>query len=56
MEMILVTCDADNYASARVIEKCGGRLDSVVRSPRSAKEVCRYWIDLSSGPGETGRQ
>jgi len=53
MENVLVTCNADNPASARVIEKCGGVLDSTVRSPESAKEVCRYWIDLRRGPGHT---
>jgi predicted acetyltransferase len=56
MEKVLVTCDADNLASARVIEKCGGALDSTVPPPSSVKHVCRYWIDLSSGARETGGQ
>jgi predicted acetyltransferase len=47
---ILVTCDDDNLASARVIEACGGVLEGVVphwdadQPPRR-----RYWITGSAG-------
>ena len=54
MERLLVTCDADNLASGRVIEKCGGRFHSTAQSPWSAKDVCRYWIDLRRWSGQTG--
>jgi len=41
----LVTCTDDNHASARVIEKCGGTLETVVTGDDGAFR--RYWIDLS---------
>jgi predicted acetyltransferase len=44
MERIRVTCDADNAASARVIEKNGGMLDGEVMSARSGKMIRQYWI------------
>jgi predicted acetyltransferase len=40
---VLVTCDVDNTASSSVIERCGGLLDSVVRSA-AGRSVKRYWI------------
>ena len=39
IEPVLVTCDEDNLASARTIEKGGGQLEDVRRGKR------RYWID-----------
>lgn len=45
-DRILVTCDDDNAASARVIEKNGGVRDSDSVSPWSGKRVRRYWIAL----------
>lgn len=47
LERVLVTCDSDNFASARVIEKNGGRLEDQRRSHHTGKLVSRYWIDLS---------
>lgn len=43
MSRVLVTCDVDNAASARVIEKCGGQLEDI----RSDEDgfVKRYWIE-----------
>ncbi len=41
---ILVTCDDDNTASAAVIERCGGELDSLVTREHDGKPVRRYWI------------
>jgi predicted acetyltransferase len=41
---VLVTCDDDNAASARIIEGAGGRLENVVGPDGQRK--CRYWIDL----------
>ena len=43
----LLTCDDDNHASARVIEKCGGILQDTVYSPRHRRPHRRYWIELA---------
>ncbi len=43
---VLVTCDIDNDASARVIEKCGGVLEDVRSIPGFPKPKRRYWITL----------
>ncbi|MCU1371025.1 MAG: family N-acetyltransferase [Ilumatobacteraceae bacterium] len=45
IERVLVTCDDDNVASAAMIERCGGILDSVVQSAAGPAPVRRYWID-----------
>ena len=47
LERVLVTCDTDNVASARVIEANGGVLEDV----RGVKR--RYWIE--TGPLPAGR-
>jgi predicted acetyltransferase len=44
VERVLVTCDDDNLASAAVIERCGGRFDSLSRA-EDGHAVRRYWID-----------
>jgi len=46
MERALVTCQPHNKASARVIEKNGGRLADVVTDEESGTLNARYWIDL----------
>lgn len=46
LEKVLVTCDTDNIASARVIEKNRGVLKDRVVSYVTGKQVNRYWIDL----------
>ncbi len=43
---VLVTCDADNIGSARIIQKNGGLLASESVSHTSGQLVSRYWIDL----------
>jgi predicted acetyltransferase len=43
---VLVTCDTDNIASARIIEKNGGVLSGYGISPRNRIQVSQYWIDL----------
>lgn len=45
VDRVLVTCDDDNTGSIAVIERCGGRLDSVIRISSQAVPVRRYWID-----------
>jgi predicted acetyltransferase len=44
VDRALVTCDADNPASAAVITKLGGRLEAV-REDRDGTRRLRYWID-----------
>lgn len=45
IDRVLVTCDDDNAGSITVIERCGGKLDSVIRTASSATLKRRYWID-----------
>lgn len=42
----LVTCDDDNLASARTIERNGGVLEDVRVAPGGGPPKRRYWIDL----------
>lgn len=44
---LLITCDKDNLASAKIIEKNGGKLENQVRSRTSGVLVSRYWISLN---------
>jgi predicted acetyltransferase len=46
LDRALVTCDTDNAASARIIQKNGGVLENEVISDISGKLVSRYWIEL----------
>ena len=46
LDRLLVTCDTDNAASVRVIEKNGGVLENQLISNRSGKMISRYWIAL----------
>jgi predicted acetyltransferase len=41
---VLVTCDDSNVASATVIERCGGVLDSVAYFDDGRPPTRRYWI------------
>jgi len=43
---VVLTCDDDNIASWRVMEKNGGVLDSRDVSPIDGKPIRRYWIAL----------
>jgi predicted acetyltransferase len=43
---VLITCDTDNPASARIIEKNGGVLENEVRSRETGKMKRRYWVTL----------
>ena len=42
---VRITCDADNIASIRVIEKNGGTLDAEVHSLERETLIRQYWID-----------
>jgi len=46
LRRVLVTCDADNFASRRIIEKNGGMLSGQAISPRTGVPVLQYWIEL----------
>jgi predicted acetyltransferase len=46
LETVLVTCDDDNVASWRTIERNGGSLADRVVSARTGKLHRRYWIRL----------
>ena len=46
LERVLLTCDADNPASRRVILKSGGVLDAVVEDPELRVPKERYWIGI----------
>lgn len=46
LERVLITCDKDNLASARVIQKNGGKLESETISKRRGKMKQLYWIKL----------
>jgi len=49
IDRVLVTCDARNIASAGVIRKCGGVLDSETFSPAANRVTSRYWIQTTAG-------
>lgn len=53
LEKVLITCDAENTASAGVILKNGGVLASQSVSIQTGKLTSRYWIELSKSP-QTG--
>jgi predicted acetyltransferase len=42
---VLVTCNADNHRSRRVIERNGGAFDRYTTSLKSGKQVMRFWIE-----------
>jgi predicted acetyltransferase len=46
LNRVLLTCDADNVASAKIIEKNGGGLQAQAVSKRSGKLISRYWIEF----------
>lgn len=46
LRRVFITCDADNVASAKVIEKNGGELHGQVISKRSGKIISQYWVEL----------
>jgi predicted acetyltransferase len=63
---VLVTCDADNEASRRIIERNGGRFECALPMPRRVLQLegrdpgqrldkLRFWIDLQAlEPGAPG--
>ena len=47
IKRVLITCNDDNIASARVIEKNSGKLTDKVLKDDSKIPLRRYWIDLA---------
>jgi predicted acetyltransferase len=47
LKAVLVTCDDDNVASRRAIEKCGGVYEDSYSGPEVPLGKRRYWITLS---------
>ena len=45
VDRVLITCDDDNEGSIKVIESCGGKLDSVRPATPDAPPLRRYWVD-----------
>jgi predicted acetyltransferase len=48
VQRALVTCDVDNVASAKVIERCGGALEGVSRARDGSAAERRYWIEAAA--------
>ena len=48
LSQVLVTCDDDNVASIRTIEKCGGVLEDIVSGPDLDRPKRRYWIETGA--------
>jgi predicted acetyltransferase len=46
LQRVFLTCDTDNIASAKIIEKNGGRLEKVTFYEPVGKQISQYWIDL----------
>lgn len=46
LERVFLTCDADNVASAKIIEKHGGKLDNQIIYEPTGKLISQYWIEL----------
>jgi len=47
MDKVLITCDADNIGSSKVIEKCGGIFEAMTSEPELKIQKRRYWIETS---------
>ncbi|MBI5457719.1 GNAT family N-acetyltransferase [Candidatus Kaiserbacteria bacterium] len=47
IEKVRITCDVDNIASRKIIEKNGGVLDSEIPNPETGVGKLRYWIDVT---------
>jgi len=47
LKRVFLTCDADNIASAKIIEKHGGRLENQIFYEETGKIISQYWIELN---------
>ncbi len=46
LDRALLTCEVDNVASARTIERCGGVLEDIVHAGDAT--IWRYWVSLAT--------
>lgn len=46
LKRVFLTCDTDNIASAKIIEKHGGRLENRIIYEKTGKLISQYWIEL----------
>ncbi len=46
LDKVLLTCDTDNIASVKIIEKNGGKLAGQEISNKSGKPISKYWIEI----------
>ncbi|GGY56107.1 acetyltransferase [Bacterioplanes sanyensis] len=44
IEEALITADAENFASRKVIERNGGRLEAVINAEILCDRIARYWV------------
>ncbi|PYQ30126.1 MAG: GNAT family N-acetyltransferase [Acidobacteria bacterium] len=51
LRRVLITCDEDNRASARIIESVGGKLENVVSTGEATPRKARYWVSLECEEG-----
>ncbi len=52
LDRVLITCDTDNTASAKIIQANGGALENRVIAHTTGKQKNRYWIDVQTArPG-----
>lgn len=54
LSRLLITCDDDNAASIRVIERNGGVLEGPTTCAGSESPGRRYWIDISAASSREG--
>lgn len=46
LDKVFLTCDADNIASAKIIEKHGGKIQDQMIYEETGKLISQYWIEL----------
>jgi predicted acetyltransferase len=46
LDRVLISCDADNIGSRRVIETNGGQLEAEAVCSETGRLIRRYWIEL----------
>ena len=47
LDKVLLTCDVDNIASQRTIERCGGRLERKEMFLQEGESYYKYWIEIT---------
>ncbi len=46
LDRVFLTCDADNIASAKIIQRNGGKLENQLFYEKTGKLISQYWIEL----------